>query len=519
MGYKQGNYMNQKSKTFVSLVLLIVLLPTQVGAFFPPGLWPPADKPPIVPVPISDAAIREKEVGLTIFGVTVPGINLDSIAIAIVKEALEQIVDSTVDWINNGFNGNPSYVSNPGQYFANVADQVSGAFINSNDLNFLCSPFENLVRANLAVNLQGRRATQETYQCTYSGVKGNVEDFARSFSNGGWEGWFSMTQNDSNNVFGATLRAQIELDQQVAAAIGVEKNILDWGSGFFSYRDSDGNVKTPGTVIEGQLQKVLGTGVSQLELADEFDELLGALLSQLLQNTVFSSSGLGSGGNVSGGNSVGGGSSSSQSTLACYTNTSSTSIGSTVTWQAQSSLRGGTVTYTWSGSEINGLTGQSIDVTYTSPTTPGNEKAASVTATVTDQNGQVVQTQTASCRSTVAVSKYQPITASCRPDVTSAPLILAGSNAGSVSVPWRATVTGGSGNYLRIDWDSMEGQGEARQGPVLTISSATSTLSTVSYTYSQEGNRTADVTVVDADSTVAPLVDQMCSGSVYIYKP
>src|SRR3989344_4747190 len=69
------------------------------------------------PIPISDSALRNKEVGITIFGFTIPGITFDGLFInGIVKPTISQIVNSTVNWINNGFEGNPAYVTNPGQY-------------------------------------------------------------------------------------------------------------------------------------------------------------------------------------------------------------------------------------------------------------------------------------------------------------------------------------------------------------------------------------------------------------------
>ena len=103
----------------------------------------------IPPIPISDSVLRDKEAGITIFGFTVPGITWDSILIAIVKAAISAIVNSTVTWINNGFDGNPAFVTNPGQYFTNVADTVAGEFIVGSDLSFLCSPFQTKIRIAL----------------------------------------------------------------------------------------------------------------------------------------------------------------------------------------------------------------------------------------------------------------------------------------------------------------------------------------------------------------------------------
>ncbi|OHA91597.1 MAG: hypothetical protein A2758_00605 [Candidatus Zambryskibacteria bacterium RIFCSPHIGHO2_01_FULL_49_18] len=271
-------------------------------------------------VPVSDSALRQKEVGITIFGYTVPGLSWDSIALVVAKHVIDKIVNSTVKWINNGFEGNPAYVSNPKQYFADIADGVAGEFIRNNkDLNLLCSPFQ----ANIRLSLMQEYYEPEPYQCTLTEVVGNtrgaIEDFYNDFSKGGWDAWFSMTQNPTNNPYGAYLKARVDLDSRIASAIGLKDRELNQGRGFLSYKkctlgkntgavnsdevqwnlpdDPNGCIGglqetvTPGSVIENQLSNVLGTGVRQLELADEFDEIVGALVTQLIQK-IFGSVGL-----------------------------------------------------------------------------------------------------------------------------------------------------------------------------------------------------------------------------------
>ncbi|MCR4279203.1 MAG: hypothetical protein NUV78_00500 [Candidatus Zambryskibacteria bacterium] len=256
-------------------------------------------------VPTSDLAQSAKETRLC-FIVCLP-FGMDSLALGIAKHSLEMIVDSTVNWINTGFDGNPAYVTNPGQYFTDIADGVAGEFIQGSDLGFLCSPFQ----ANIRLSLAKQYYKAQPFQCTLSEVGGNIEAFYSDFSQGGWDTWFSMTQNENNNPYGAYINAKIELDSRIASAVGLKNQQLDWGRGFLSketclkndagieIRDlgtgkckAPGPIITPGAAIEGQLQKVLGTGVTQLELADEFDELIGALLGQFLEKSVFGIQGL-----------------------------------------------------------------------------------------------------------------------------------------------------------------------------------------------------------------------------------
>jgi len=266
----------------------------------------------IPPIPVSDSALRDKEAGVTMFGFTVPGLTWDLVAITIAKLALEQILNATTDWINNGFEGNPAYVTDPLQFFTKIADNIAGEFIAGSELGFLCSPFQ----AKIRIALQRYHTQRKRFQCTLTNVVANIEDFYNDFSQGGWDAWFVMTQNDVNNPYGAFLEAQLELNELIASTLGIENQRLSWDSGFLGWseciREDDagecierGPTKTPGKVIESQLENVLGSGVRQLELADEFDELVAALFSQLLKQIFSSAQGLfngtGFGGSASGG--------------------------------------------------------------------------------------------------------------------------------------------------------------------------------------------------------------------------
>jgi hypothetical protein len=291
-------------KTTVIIFLLVLLTyPLQIKAI---------DTLPAVPV--SDSILRDKEAGRTFFGVTVPGTSWDTLLIVlVVKPMLGRIVNSTTEWINNGFNGNPAYATNPKKYFATIADGIAGQFIEGSDLAYLCSPFQLQVKMALLKSYTQPRQ----FQCTFTGAVGNLQAFYDDFNQGGWDAWFSMTQNNSNNPYGAYVDAKIELDSRIAAAVGLNQQQLDWNSGFISWGQCDAytvpgsisesgleecvdsagkrverRVVTPGKVIESQLENVLGTNVRQLELADEFDEMVTALTGQLIQKVVFGVGGL-----------------------------------------------------------------------------------------------------------------------------------------------------------------------------------------------------------------------------------
>jgi hypothetical protein len=116
--------------------------------------------------------------------------------------------------------------------------------------------------------------------------------------------------------------AQNELNSRISAKQASLHEQLGWGNGFFSFTKCDdppstsksscgsddyaclaanggasvslnnsggclnSHIETPGTVIAGQLNKSLGLGADSLVNAKEFDEIVNALLGQLMNNVI-----------------------------------------------------------------------------------------------------------------------------------------------------------------------------------------------------------------------------------------
>ncbi|MCR4334398.1 MAG: hypothetical protein NUV47_01540 [Patescibacteria group bacterium] len=263
---------------------------------------------------------------------------LDGIAWYIAKAIIRQMTTSIVNWINSGFDGNPSFVTDPAGMFVDIADQEIGKFIEgSSDLNFLCKPFSIDIRIALAFRY---RPFKQKITCTFTDIVNNATNAGNgfnnsfikgNFSNGGWGNWLSLTQEPQNNYIGASLLAEEELSLRIANKQAARKSEIDWGKGFLSWksckktgrenteerpdqgtgegtytgpeRSFEGTgegyvaeehceIQTPGTVIESGLENVLGSGVRQLELADEFNEIVNALFAQLIKTVITGGSGL-----------------------------------------------------------------------------------------------------------------------------------------------------------------------------------------------------------------------------------
>lgn len=233
-------------------------------------------------VPVNSPVIEGKETG----SLATAGLSWDQMGWCLANSLVEAISASTVNWINSGFQGNPAFVEDPGQFFGDIADIQAGAFLNEITSGLACTPIQDLVRINIAssynssISPYGDRAA-----CTFSGVSGSLEQFisGESFS---WQDWISYSQNPYNNPYGATVYSEIELAGRIRANIDIQAKILDWGAGFLSKKDENGRIISPGKVIENQVNERLFSGQRRLEIADEFNEVVEALVGQLIKMAV-----------------------------------------------------------------------------------------------------------------------------------------------------------------------------------------------------------------------------------------
>lgn len=198
----------------------------------------------------------------------VKGYVLDGLAWTVAKIMLQQVTASVVNWINSGFEGSPAFLTNPGAFFADTADQITGAFIASNGtLSRLCSPFSIDIRLGLALSSTGQLGSRYTCtlstviqnlknssvnvngQVTYngsavagggvsaSGYGASVDGFVNGdFNQGGWPAFIAMTTEPQNNIYGAFLQAKSDLDYQIATKQNNIRLDLQMGRGFMSWQ-------------------------------------------------------------------------------------------------------------------------------------------------------------------------------------------------------------------------------------------------------------------------------------------
>ena len=236
-------------------------------------------------VPVRDVGVRTNTQTLV-----TKELNLDCFAYVVAKAVLSTITDSIVQWIQTGFQGGPFFVEDPAAFFADIADQISGQFIAELGLSQLCSPFRIPLLAAIKIGWT-RQDFRDRYFCTISRVAQNVENFFEDLTNAGIDDFIRLSVEPHNQPFAAFLIANRALDEEVRRTVAQHEYIANWGNGFLS-EIVNGKIVTPGKVIESQLENVLGSSVRQLELADEINEIVSALVAYLVQQVLTSGQGL-----------------------------------------------------------------------------------------------------------------------------------------------------------------------------------------------------------------------------------
>ncbi len=269
----------------VTAILLVSLVPSDLPfvaprkaeAFFGCIPRPPVPVAQPIAVPTLDLGVISvtTQIGLSQNAITDRKCFLDFIVKTLSKAVVHALVSSIIDWINRGFEGGPTFVTDPEGFFGNIADQEIGRMIDGSALGFVCDPFRLQLQLSF---LQQRNRNVAPSRCSITSIVQNFQGFVNGdFSQGGWPGWISMTSQAQNNPFGSQLMAEEIVAMKITNRQNTAKVSIDWGKGFRSLLSSDGTIKTPGSLINDQLSKATGNELDYLNLAREFDDIVIAL--------------------------------------------------------------------------------------------------------------------------------------------------------------------------------------------------------------------------------------------------
>lgn len=231
------------------------------------------------------------------------------------QRILANITQSLVTWIQSGFNGNPSFVTNIDDLVSNSANQTIGDYISGTKLSFLCSPFSAQIRIALATSFSGK-----PYQgCTLTQIDQNINNFANTQQ--AWSSWLNVSTVPANNEYGAYIQADGILSDALSAQTKKINDEVSRNGGFLDFKICDGlwvvssgssytinsqkltnetgkdiyvqantpgatcnhwSTGTPGKLISDAVAGKNAQEFNQLGVADDINQILGALVNEMV---------------------------------------------------------------------------------------------------------------------------------------------------------------------------------------------------------------------------------------------
>jgi hypothetical protein len=230
-------------------------------------------------VPVNDAAVT-LNTGYLVYKECV----LDAMARKIAENSTSEQARQVINASNNARGGNPQYVVNE---YNEIKQQNNIIVVNmlqgADNVNSLCSAFRGSVRSTIARQyVLSTNQTSSPFTCTMPAEGASY-----------WERLAAL-RDPRNNEYGA-FRIMDELRQRTMAYNEFnQRQRWQRSGGFYDTTSSDedplnANIITPGSIVQGSLNQMVGSGFRQLENANEIDQVVGnlwgGLTTQLIADT------------------------------------------------------------------------------------------------------------------------------------------------------------------------------------------------------------------------------------------
>ncbi len=237
-------------------------------------------------VPSDDLNQKHKSIGsLVIWGIPILP-SWDAIAYCLANAIITYVADSTIAWIQSGFEGNPVFVDDPTKLFQDLADYEMNNFLSGLEDGFLCENFSSSVTSALVNNYTS------DYQTSGKCALGELEEEVTNLVNGtanyfSYEAWFALTQNPNNNAAGAYIKSYNESQRLIEARKSAVNKDLDRNDGWHSWVQKDGvnkgKVVSMGRTIQTVFEQRLNLAPGRLVLAEKFDQVISTLVNYLIK--------------------------------------------------------------------------------------------------------------------------------------------------------------------------------------------------------------------------------------------
>jgi len=176
---------------------------------------------------------------------------LRQVIIVLGHQFLNQLTQSTVNWINSGFHGSPLFVPNSTSFFNSIEQTAIKNVVNQVGYDPL-QPFGKQFALNV-INQYRAKSTQDM-QYSLSQITNDpvlLKNYQTNFAYGGWNAFLVNTQYPQNNYLGYTMKmSNILYGQTTTANTGKPAQnlaqkattLLSQGSGFLSPSQCPSNI-------------------------------------------------------------------------------------------------------------------------------------------------------------------------------------------------------------------------------------------------------------------------------------
>jgi len=232
---------------------------------------------------------------------------LDTLVWALKEMIIQQLMRDVIGWIEGGFEGSPGFVQDTGRWFKDLGEEFLEDVLFESGLAELCEPF----RADIQFSMYLDMVTPKYTSDGGGKMRCNLDDFLDGatfdvfvengdFNSAGITGLFGIQMKNNNPVSGY-MSLQQDLGKRLQSnVISPVSNMLAYGNGFLSTKcDEDGDPEngnestcTPGKFIQEQLSEHAGAPLQELIAADEFAEILNALIAAFVREVLNDDDGL-----------------------------------------------------------------------------------------------------------------------------------------------------------------------------------------------------------------------------------
>src|SRR3989338_4284852 len=237
-------------------------------------------------VPVADATV-ELNTGIIVYKECV----LREVVNREREAAMEAYFKKAYVGVQTGRGGNPQYVVDQrGEELSVVMDPTMLRILQGGALQPLNPSFKDTVTRAVARTYETRtRASESALACSYDGdLNGELTAPTRSFS---WEGLEALAE-PACNPLGAYYLADDLASNSIAQALAYQRTQWDWGRGYYSVVDGNGNIVTPAVNVQESFQKMLNSPVEQLQSANDIGQMIGALYAGISTQIISDNRGL-----------------------------------------------------------------------------------------------------------------------------------------------------------------------------------------------------------------------------------